>query len=331
MLNIPFDELLKIVEEKTSLSKDEILKKVDEKLEALAGLISKEGALHIVANELGVKILNKDFNNIKVKDLKPGMRNVTIALKILDVYPTKEFSTEKSSGKLKSVFAADETGRVRIVFWNNKVLEAENLKKDDIVKISNVYVRENNNFLELHSNDNSNIIKNPEGINIVLENNNNFVRKKVEDITKEDFNIEVFGTIVQVYDPYIFKACSECNRKLKEKEGKYFCDFHGEKQPVFRGILNLYVDDSTKAIRTVFFDETFKKLSDFKIEDLQNEENKEVLKQKLLGSFIIVRGRVKYSEQYDRFEINVSDFILNPDPEEEIKKLNVENVVEEQN
>ncbi len=320
MLNIPFDELLKIVVEKSNLSESEILKRVDEKLEALAGLISREGALQIVANELGVKILKDSFNNIKVKDLKPGMRNVTIALKILDVYPTKEYSTSKGSGKLKSFFAGDDTGKIRIVFWNNKVLESESINKNDIVKLSNLYVRQNNNFLELHSNDNTNIIKNPEGISFNVDSSVSFVRKKIVDISKEDFYVEVFGTIVQVYDPYIFKACDECNRRLKENEGKYFCEFHGEKKPVFRGILNLYVDDSSKALKVIFFDELLRKFYP-NIEELSDEIVKEEFKQKLLGSFIIVRGRIKYSEQYDRLELNVSDFVLNPDPEEELKKL----------
>ncbi len=321
MFNIPFDELLKIVVEKSSLSEEEILKKVDEKLEALAGLISKQGALQIVANELGVKILKDSFEDIKVKDLKPGMRNVTINLKILEVYDTKEYSTSKGSGRLKSFLAGDESGKVRIVFWNNKVLESESINKNDIVRISNLYVRQNNNFLELHSNDNTNIIKNPENVNITINNSVDFVRKKVVDISKEDFFVEVFGTIVQVYDPFIFKACDECNRKLKENNGEFFCDVHGKKEPVFRGILNLYVDDSSKALRTVFFDESFKKLYSEDIKNLLEEDKKEEFKIKLLGSFIIVRGRIRYSEQYDRLELVVSDFVLNPDPEEELKKL----------
>ncbi len=321
MFNIPFDELLKIVVEKSSLSEEEVLKKVDEKLDALAGLISRQGALQIVANELGVKVLNDSFNDIKIKDLKPGMRNVTINLKILDVYDTKEYSNSKGSGKLKSFLAGDETGKVRVVFWNNKVLESESINKDDIVRLSNLYVRQNNNFLELHSNNDTNIIKNPENVSITINNSTTFVRKKIVDITKDDFFVEVFGTIVQVYDPFIFKACNECNRKLKENNGEFFCDVHGKKEPVFRGILNLYVDDSSKALRTVFFDESLKKLLDEKIEALLEEDKKEEFKSKLLGSFIIVRGRIRYSEQYDRLELVVSDFVLNPDPEEELKKL----------
>ncbi len=321
MFNIPFDELLKIVVEKSSLSEEEVLKKVDEKLDALAGLISRQGALQIVANELGVKVLNDSFNDIKVKDLKPGMRNVTINLKILDVYDTKEYSTSKGSGKLKSFLAGDETGKVRVVFWNSKVLESESINKDDIVRLSNLYVRQNNNFLELHSNNDTNIIKNPENVSITINNSTSFVRKKIVDITKDDFFVEVFGTIVQVYDPFIFKACNECNRKLKENNGEFFCDVHGKKEPVFRGILNLYVDDSSKALRTVFFDENLKKLLEEKIEVLLEEDKKEEFKSKLLGSFIIVRGRIRYSEQYDRLELVVSDFVLNPDPEEELKKL----------
>ena len=54
MIKIPFEEMISKVQEKSKLGEAEIRLKIDQKLTQLSGLISKEGALHIIANELGV-------------------------------------------------------------------------------------------------------------------------------------------------------------------------------------------------------------------------------------------------------------------------------------
>ena len=54
MITIPYEKLLERMQEASGKSKEELAKKIQAKLEELSGLISKEGAAHIVANELGV-------------------------------------------------------------------------------------------------------------------------------------------------------------------------------------------------------------------------------------------------------------------------------------
>ena len=59
MINIPYDKILEKICQETGKSQDEITKLVETKLKQLPGLISREGAAYIVANELGVSISKK--------------------------------------------------------------------------------------------------------------------------------------------------------------------------------------------------------------------------------------------------------------------------------
>ena len=59
------------------LSESEIEEKIDNKMKQLSGLISKDGAVHIIANELGIKVF-EEIGEIKIGNAKNGMRNVNL-------------------------------------------------------------------------------------------------------------------------------------------------------------------------------------------------------------------------------------------------------------
>ena len=52
---LSYDELINRIKEK-GFNEKEIERKINRKLEELSGLISREGAAHLIANELGIKI-----------------------------------------------------------------------------------------------------------------------------------------------------------------------------------------------------------------------------------------------------------------------------------
>jgi hypothetical protein len=55
-----------------------------------------------------------------------------------------------------------------------------------------------------------------------------------------------------------------------------------------------------------------------------NPEKFEDIKTELLGNIIKINGRVKKNLFFDRIEIVANDVFLNPDPEQEIKRLDDE-------
>jgi hypothetical protein len=93
-------------------------------------------------------------------------------------------------------------------------------------------------------------------------------------------------------------------------------------------VLNLIVDDGTENIRTVFFRDSMEKLINANKEKIleykDNPEKFEEIKTELLGNIIKINGRVKKNLFFDRIEIVANTVSVNPDPEEEIKRLDEE-------
>ena len=88
------------------------------------------------------------------------------------------------------------------------------------------------------------------------------------------------------------------------------------------------MDDGTDNIRSVFFRENMEKLLNLKSEKIleykDNIEKFEEIRTELLGNIIKINGRVKKNIFFDRLEVVANNVILNPNPEEEIKRLNEE-------
>ena len=112
MIKIPFETIISKIREKTGLTEEEIDNKITEKLKQLYGLISKEGAAHIVANELGIKLFESVSGRLEIKNIMPGMRNVETVGKVMQIFEAKGFITENRSGKVGSFILGDETGTV---------------------------------------------------------------------------------------------------------------------------------------------------------------------------------------------------------------------------
>ena len=253
MIKMPVNQIIDKIKQKTSLSLEDINKKIDEKMQALAGYISKEGAAHIVANELGVKLFEEVSGKLQIKNILAGMRNVETVGKVQRVFNINEFDTGEHKGKVGSFIIADETGSIRITAWHAMTEHLKNIKEEDIVKIVSGYARENNNRVEVHLNDNSKIIVNPEGESIGEVKTFTSKRKKVIDLQDGDENIELIGTIVQVYDPRFYEICPKCGKRAKLLEGNFNCEVHGSVQPKYGYLVNLHLDDGSETIRITCF------------------------------------------------------------------------------
>src|SRR3989338_4425155 len=156
MIGLSYDQIVARIKEKTEITDAEIQDKVKKKMEQLSDLISKEGAAHIIAHELNVKL----YDNVqpqtlraKIKELNALMRNVEVLAKVTRIFEIRTFKTEKREGRIASLMLGDETGVTRLVIWDEKVIkevETGNVKELTTVLLKNGYVRENNGYLELH-------------------------------------------------------------------------------------------------------------------------------------------------------------------------------------
>src|SRR3989344_270937 len=155
MIKIPYEEIILKINEKTNMSVAEIEDRIEKKLKQLSGLISREGAAHIVANELGVKIFEPLSGKLQIKNILTGMRDVETIGKVLQVSDTREFMRNDAVSKVASMLIGDETGTIRVVLWGNQADNTAKLGINDVVKVIGAYVRENNGRKEIHLNDKS--------------------------------------------------------------------------------------------------------------------------------------------------------------------------------
>jgi len=72
MIGIPVKDIIAKISKSSGLSEAEIQDKIKSKIDQLYGLVSEEGAAHIVANEYGIKLFEAPLD-LKIKDIMMGM------------------------------------------------------------------------------------------------------------------------------------------------------------------------------------------------------------------------------------------------------------------
>lgn len=330
MIKIPYEQLLKQIQTEKNLSQQDIEQLIAAKMEQLSGLLSKEGAAHILANELGVK-LSPPEGKVKINQLLAGMRNITLVGKVLRRYDIREFQSGERKGKVGSFIIADETGTVRVTCWHEQTGAMELIQENDLVKIEDVLVRENRGVLELHLNERSKLTRNPEGEGIgeIKQQQLGTRRKAINELQETDVAIELLGTVVQVSEPKFYACCPQCRRRVQEQAtGQYHCQAHGAVHSEHAYVLNLSLDDGTGNIRTVFFVEQVQQLLKKTDADMQAyrtaPESFEKVKADLLGEIIKVIGKVVKNKFFERTEFIVSSVNTRVNPEEEIARLQAE-------
>ncbi len=325
ILRIPKEKIIEKIKEKTGLSDKEISKRIKDKMDLLSGLISEEGAAHILANELGVKIF-EDAGKLQIKNVLPGMKTVEIAGKVIKIYETRTFDKNNRKGKVASFLIGDETGLIRIVAWNDKVDILSNMKETDAIKIENGYAKENNGRIEVHLGDKSKTTITPGDGSSIKVKESTKERKKIKDLNENEENVEILGTILQVFDPKFFEVCPECNKRVKQREDGFFCEQHNIVNPLYSYVLNLLLDDGSDNVRIVLWRNQVQKL--FNMNDQEILEKKttgfEDMKNELLGKIVKFVGRTNKNQMFERIEFTPQLVFTNPNPEEEIERLNKE-------
>ncbi|MDO8511424.1 MAG: OB-fold nucleic acid binding domain-containing protein, partial [Nanoarchaeota archaeon] len=325
MYKVPLAEIKQKILDSGKVKSDELEQKLKAKINELSGLISEEGAAHIIANELGVEIVSTSQKKLKIKEIYAGMRNVTTAGKVVRKFEVREFSKEDRSGKVCSIVLGDETGTIRTVFWNDQVDLLKEVAEGDVLLVKDAYVKENNNGKEIHIGNQGSIEINPEGEKIAtVRESSSYERKKIDQLRDGEGGAEIVGTVVQVFDPRFFQVCSECNRKVTESMGTFSCVTHGEVKPSLSYVMNLILDDGTGNIRSVLWKNQAAHLLEKTEEQMavykENMSSFEEIKTDLLGEQLKLLGQVKKNEMFSRLEFNVQ-IVSRAKPEEELARL----------
>ena len=109
-----------LLQQKPELNRDELMRRLEDKKRSVgAGYLTDQGALFLVAGELGVS-LRKDgvSSDMTIKDLYVGANDVTVVARVLAVYPESTFNKKDGSeGRYRRFVLFDGKSSVRMTVW----------------------------------------------------------------------------------------------------------------------------------------------------------------------------------------------------------------------
>jgi replication factor A1 len=246
--------------EGTGLARKEIQNLIEDKKNELKGLISDEGALFIIAKELGVDIKNENKDLLKeielfISDITQNMKNISLFGRIKEINNINSFKkNDGSKGFVGSFLLHDSTGDARIVLWDDqvKIFNESNFEKNELVKIINGNAKKGRfGDIEIHVGRYGKIILSPEDVDYKKYPKITFKSININDINLNLKSISLEGKIIQISP----------KREFTRKDGE------------FGSVRSLTLLDSTGTIRITFWNEDTKKLKGLEIDDVISISN----------------------------------------------------------
>ena len=141
-----FDSLLdEVLKNRPELTRDQIMAQIQEKKRDIgSGFLTDQGALFLIAGELGVQLTHMTSTDLTLKDIYVGANDITIVARILAIYPVSEFKKKDGGvGRYRKLSLFDKSNVSKLTIWddNEGAVKLEGMSVDTPVRISNGYVR----------------------------------------------------------------------------------------------------------------------------------------------------------------------------------------------
>ncbi len=135
-----------MLRQKPELSPEQIRDMIDEKKRKVgAGYLTDQGALFLVAADLGISFDNIPKAQAGLKDIYVGAKEVTVTGRIMNIYPVHTFTKRDSNEQAatRTIVVYDKDARVKVKLWDKQVAVPDEmgLQAGDIIKIVKGYVR----------------------------------------------------------------------------------------------------------------------------------------------------------------------------------------------
>ena len=141
-----YESLLdKLLEQKPELSRSDIEERIKQKKDKIgAGYLTDQGALFLIASDLGVSLSEPLKVEMSLKDLFVGAKEISLESRVLSLAPAKQYTRKDGSPFLlrtMTVYDNDSTASVKL--WDEKASlpEIEDMKPGDLIKIIKAYVK----------------------------------------------------------------------------------------------------------------------------------------------------------------------------------------------
>ena len=162
-------ELIQEIQRQNPLiSQEQILERLQAERTRTGGLLGDETLLRLIAAKYGVQVQQNTIQSsgtLSTSRLFAGLYDVTVAGRLIAVFPAKTFQGAEKSGKFATLMLADMEGLLRVVLWNEKaeLVEKGELKAGQAVRLLHGYTREDRyGKTELHLGSKSQIEHEPE-------------------------------------------------------------------------------------------------------------------------------------------------------------------------
>ncbi|MBU5689745.1 MAG: DUF2240 family protein [Candidatus Aenigmatarchaeota archaeon] len=313
------DEILNELEEKTGKSKKELLKMIKSKQDELSGLVSEEGAAHLVARDLGIDLLKSNERFYSIKDVKPEMKRINLKGKIISITPLRSFiKKDGTEGKVRNIIISDGTGEAKIPLWDKQAEIADQVSVGEVLEIKNVGSRESNfGNIDLVLYRTSSLKKINEDIPVQVKSTNEI---KIKDAVEGYFQIKAMVVDVFNTNP-LFYVCPKCRARVDKDIS--VCPQDGKIEPEINMIITAVIDDGTGTLRSVFFRDVAKDFADVSVDVIKNmsqEEALRLIKENVLGKEFIFKGKIQKNKIFENLELVVNQ-ISNVDVLEESEKI----------
>ena len=238
---LPCDRIMGAIEDiyedlDADVSIDDFEAAVAEKVEQMGGLADEETAAMLIAHELG----DRDVNGIA--DIEPGMDEVEFAAKVTGIGEMRTFERDDddTDGQVINVEAADETGQIRLVFWDEQATAVveEDLQPGTVLRVKG-RPREGYQGVEVSV---TRVESDPD-VDIDVEIRDEY---RVEDLSLGQSDVTVAGEVLAVEDIRTFQ-------RDDGSEGR---------------VSNLTIGDETGRIRVTLWDDRTAAVEDVDIGDV---------------------------------------------------------------
>ncbi len=335
------DDIFQKILQNSDYSEQDLEAEVDKK-KAEYDMLTEEGALTLIANELGITLGEETQTpTMKIRDLEPGAKEIDIVGKVMEINEPKGFTRKDGSkGFVCGLILSDDTASVRLTLWDQECRTLDEVEIGDAVRIVGGICKSGRRGKEIHTGRRARLMLNPsvaedprmQDLDDVKEAvKPSSERRRISDLDAGKSNIEVRATVVKLYRLWVYDACPRCGRKVSDGE----CQRCGEVEAEPRSILDIGVDDSSGFVHAKFFGEIageilgvspsearrgMRSLIEQGMDDTRAA--REYLHREhgdLLGKELILSGRVD-SDEYRGIVFSVSE-VDHPDPVAEAKRV----------
>jgi len=194
-------KMLELIQKKSGKQPSEIEALAKEKQEKFSGLLSEDGALFLLAKELGVSFdLGQTVSEfLQISKLENGAQGIDLKVSVKQVFSPKKFERNGKTGTRCTIIVADETGELPLTLWHRDVKKLDDLsvEKGTELLLRNCFVSEYNGAKQLNLSYN--------GTFEVLQQPRESSMKKLKELVVDMRDVSVIARVQQVFETKKFE------------------------------------------------------------------------------------------------------------------------------